>query len=389
MSEAAGHCYGNEPLTQAGWLFVQNETRQIIHWAMGFRNQIDFHRVKSFLQDSLVIKHPHWLHHAPGNGISLMSLLLMSCRRADDPGTMPTIGVSRRSDLRTGRRKGLVEVVMAVLSLVWWTVVYALEFIARSLRVKDTRTVIGGGEGVEPWLRRLRTASFRIDDTKAVKAAVSDAVRFFLDAPQISLYEMIIFFFLKEVMDGSKITGMLMVNLREQPGLQEFSVVMKGDPGLRWGNRFVVFLLPIKYRSGGSNGDPLDPLRRAKVMLDRKKGSLEAHFSYFIGNMVASILNYRIICNTTFTILNMIGPQEEITEMDNPITHFRVTTSSLPTALMMHMVSYAGRADMQILVAKDVIPEPRFLAKRFEEALLKMKAAATATTGPQAANRVR
>ncbi|KAI4367604.1 hypothetical protein MLD38_023324 [Melastoma candidum] len=60
MSEAAGHCYGNEPLTQAGWLFVQNETRQIIHWAMGFRNQIDFHRVKSFLQDSLVIKHPHW-----------------------------------------------------------------------------------------------------------------------------------------------------------------------------------------------------------------------------------------------------------------------------------------------------------------------------------------
>lgn len=44
----------------------------------------------------------------------------------------------------------------------------------------------------------------------------------------------------------------------------------------------------------------------------------------------------------------------------------------------MHMVSYAGRADMQILVAKDIIPDPEFLAKCFEEALLQMKEAAEA-----------
>lgn len=47
-------------------------------------------------------------------------------------------------------------------------------------------------------------------------------------------------------------------------------------------------------------------------------------------------------------------------------------------ALTMHMVSYAGRADMQILVAKDIIPDPEFLAKCFEEALLEMKEAAEA-----------
>lgn len=45
----------------------------------------------------------------------------------------------------------------------------------------------------------------------------------------------------------------------------------------------------------------------------------------------------------------------------------------------MHMVSYAGRADMQILVAKDIIPDPDFLAKCFEDALLEMKAAAAST----------
>lgn len=42
----------------------------------------------------------------------------------------------------------------------------------------------------------------------------------------------------------------------------------------------------------------------------------------------------------------------------------------------MHMVSYAGMANMQILVAKEIIPDPRFLAKCFEDVLLDMKNAA-------------
>ena len=45
--------------------------------------------------------------------------------------------------------------------------------------------------------------------------------------------------------------------------------------------------------------------------------------------------------------------------------------------ITMHMVSYAGRAEMQILVAKDIIPDPEFLAECLENALLEMKTAAT------------
>lgn len=39
----------------------------------------------------------------------------------------------------------------------------------------------------------------------------------------------------------------------------------------------------------------------------------------------------------------------------------------------MHMVSYAGVADLQILVAKEIIPNPKLLATCFEQALLQMK----------------
>nr|AFK36055.1 unknown [Medicago truncatula] len=116
-------------------------------------------------------------------------------------------------------------------------------------------------------------------------------------------------------------------------------------------------------------------------MIDRKKRSLEAHLSYKIGDLVmstlgpkfASLLNYRILCNTTFTISNVVGPQEEIMIGGNPITFLRANNSALPHALVLNMVSYAGKADMQVQVAKDIIPDPEFLAKCFEDALLEMK----------------
>ncbi|KAL2939388.1 O-acyltransferase WSD1 [Bienertia sinuspersici] len=194
--------------------------------------------------------------------------------------------------------------------------------------------------------------------------------------------------------------------------------MMEDESRGRWGNQFGMVLLPVFCHTKDAN--PLDFVRRAKVMLDQKKQSLEAHFSYNLGYLVmsllgpkvsptqsnpiqkhraqvseclkelvalalyvafalvfASMLNHRILCNTTFTISNMVGPQEELSFVGNPITHIRATSSSLPHAITMHMVSYAGMANMQILVAKDIIPDPRFLAKCFEDALLEMKNAAT------------
>lgn len=45
----------------------------------------------------------------------------------------------------------------------------------------------------------------------------------------------------------------------------------------------------------------------------------------------------------------------------------------------MHMLSYAGTAYMQMLVAKDLVHDPEVLAKCLEDALLEMKEAAMAT----------
>ncbi|XP_043714377.1 wax ester synthase/diacylglycerol acyltransferase 5-like isoform X2 [Telopea speciosissima] len=341
------------------------------------------------------------IHHALGDGISLMSLFIACCRKVDQPDQMATIpnnpsssanSISRRSEEIGigGRLKWIWKMLLRLVMVAWFTLVYATEFMLRSLWVKDEKTAITGGEGVELWPRKIATAKFSIDDMKAVKKALVDAtindVLFGVISSGLSRY--LDLKTSKKPREGTQISGLSMVNIRKQPGLQELSKLVKSSKsgGSRWGNQFGYMILPVYYHR--EVNDPLQYVKRAKAMIDKKKLSLEAHFSYRLGALALSLLgpkvavylNYRIICNTTFTMSNVLGPQEEIMVAGNPITYIRVNTAALAHAITMHMVSYAGKAEMQILVAKDIIPDPKLLAKCFEDALLEMKDAAVNST---------
>ncbi|KAK6143552.1 hypothetical protein DH2020_023900 [Rehmannia glutinosa] len=336
------------------------------------------------------------VHHALGDGISLMSMLLSCCRRADDPAQRPTIGGVGSASAAPNRRRWSV---LALVKVVWFTLIYVLEFVLRVLWLKDKTTAVSGGDGVELWPRRLASARFRLDDMKIVKRVVADAeVQFSLQshkmriahsstplvglAPSVHVAQRrfggsentgfrgnfgskglvktindvlfgIISCGLSRYLDirspkgkdhalpeGLRMTGVAMVNLRSQAGLQDMSKLMNSNSGSQWGNKFGMLLLPVYYHRGGS--DPIQFVKRAKAMIDKKKLSLEAPFSYKIGDLIMSLFGAK--------------------------------------AVTMHMVSYAGIADLQILVAKEIIPDPKVLAKCFEDALLEMKEIAEAAS---------
>lgn len=72
---------------------------------------------------------------------------------------------------------------------------------------------------------------------------------------------------------------------------------MNGDPSSRWGNEFGVILLPVHYHTGDSN--PLDYVNRSKAMIDKKKLSLEATFSYKLMQLIISLLGPKVIPHST------------------------------------------------------------------------------------------
>ncbi|XP_065871396.1 wax ester synthase/diacylglycerol acyltransferase 5-like [Euphorbia lathyris] len=331
------------------------------------------------------------IHHALGDGISLMSMLLAGCRKAEDPEAVPTLGASGGGNRdRKGGEKGKDwrGILMEFLKIVWFSLVFCSEFVLRCLWLRDRKTVISGGDGVELWPRKVATAKFLIDDMKLVKNAVVNSTinDVLLGVISAGLSTYLDHRSPNSMKEGQQLTGIAMVNLRKQPGLQDLNEMMEKNSGSRWGNKFGMLLLPTYYHKGV---EPLQYVRNAQKMTNKKKKTLEAPFSYQIGDLVmswfgpkvATFFNYRVMCNTTFTISNVMGPQDSITIAGNPVTFIRVNTSSLPQGVAMHMVSYAGRADMQIVVAKDIVPDPQFLAKCFEDSLLEMKEAAQFSDG--------
>ncbi|KAI7728503.1 hypothetical protein M8C21_016550 [Ambrosia artemisiifolia] len=345
----------NEPLTPAGRLFVQPATELIINCALGIDCPVAVETARWVISGSLLVKHPrftsllvtdkhgreHWrrveievdrhiilvpdpvsdedvedevavndylanltvscplttdkplweihilnahkcvvmrFHHALGDGVSLLSLLLTMCRRVSD-GEKIQIVEPKSSSVRNNG--GVINKVWMVLKMLWLTLVYMLEFCMRCLCVRDKETVVRGGPGVELWPRKMATAKFKLDDMKTVKGAVVNAtindVLFGVISSGLSRY--LENHSTKPLRDGVQITGAAMVNLRKSAGLQETTELMNKKSGSRWGNKF-------------------------------------------------------------------------------------------------------GKADMQILVAKDIIPHPEILAKYFEDALLEMKEAALAAKVP-------
>ncbi|KAL2939369.1 O-acyltransferase WSD1, partial [Bienertia sinuspersici] len=84
---------------------------------------------------------------------------------------------------------------------------------------------------------------------------------------------------------------------------------------------------------------------------------------------VVSWCTQQVIANTTILMSNIKGPSEEIAIADNP-------------AITIYMVSYAGKASLQVLVAKDIIPDPEILVNYFQESFMDIRNSIKKTIDP-------
>ncbi|KAI3897835.1 hypothetical protein MKW92_008505 [Papaver armeniacum] len=346
-------------------------------------------------QNCLVLR----VNHAIGDGVSIMSLFLTMFRKVDQPDQLPSI--PKHNNRSSVRRINMCKMIWRFLKKIWLTIVYVLGFLLRCLYLKDAKSKISGGNGVELWPRKLATARFKLDDMKSVKNLCQK--HSLVSSIFICLHLLVCFhgqlvctmfinlfgrqsmtFFSEWLHQDYLDTWITM-----EPQTQDMANLVKSSSVTAswWGNKIGYILLPI-YPNKNVGNNPLRYVMNAKEMLDKKKLSLEAHMVHAISKSTMSLLGpkvtywvtNRIMCNTSFTITNVVGPQEEVTFGGNPVTSLRATSSSFPHALTMHMISYAGKAEMNILVAKDIIPDPQFLAKCFEDSLLELKEASTATS---------
>ncbi|KAI3856939.1 hypothetical protein MKX03_012347 [Papaver bracteatum] len=336
------------------------------------------------------------IHHSLGDGTSLISLLLACTRQTSDPNALPTIPVTKTTSVRSsGNYTGIRWIIMAIrgfLLLAWNTLVDIFMFFATTMFIKDTETPLKGAPGVEFAPKRFVHRSVSLDDIKLVKNSMNTTINdvvLGVTTAGLSLY-----LNRRYGDDGENNVGAtekrnnlpknirlrstLLVNIRPSSGIQALSDMMEEKAEAKWGNwiGYVLFPFTIAIRD-----DPLDYVREAKLVIDRKKNSYEALYTFVIAEIVLKLfgikasaaLTHRILTHTTMSFSNVVGPSEEIGFYGHEMSYIAPSVYGHPHAFTINYQSYVNKMTIVLAVDEKAVPDPHQLCDDLEESLKLIK----------------
>ncbi|CAH2058769.1 unnamed protein product [Thlaspi arvense] len=366
--------------------FIEDYTSNIANTPLDMSRPLwEFHvlNIKTSNAESLCIGK---LHHSLGDGMSLMSLLLASSRKISDPEAIPTTTVAKKHVESNDKGWWLVRRFWLMIRIIFTTIIELCKSLLTLCFMRDTKTPLmakpGDTNTIRPRKVIHRIISF--DDVKLVKNAMEMKVNdVLLGMTQAGLSR-----YLSKKSDENmmvekeniRLRGTVTVNLRPDTKIEDLTNMMEKGSKCRWGNFLGIVIFPLRVRS---EDDPLEYVRKAKTTMDMKKLSMEPLIIYGIikcimkifGEKVTETIVKRIFGHTTLSFSNVMGPKEEISFFDHPMSYVTATALAGPQALIIHFVSYVNKIIINLAVDTTVIPDPHLLCDDLVESLDIIKSA--------------
>ncbi|KAA8526365.1 hypothetical protein F0562_008432 [Nyssa sinensis] len=223
------------------------------------------------------------LHHALGDGFSLMGALLSCLQRADNPSlplTFPKFQANTKLDRKD---EGIFKSVPRVFSSLVNTVSDFGWSLLKSSLVEDDRTPIrSGDDGVEFRPITITTMTFSLDYIKQIKANL-----------QVTINDVItgIFFFgtrlymqeTNQKLKNGQSTALVLINTRNIGGYKSIQEMIKTQSSeTSWGNQFGFLHVSIPKLNGADHcSNPIDFVFEAQQIIKQKRNSAAV---YLTGN---------------------------------------------------------------------------------------------------------
>ncbi|KAL5992704.1 hypothetical protein ACLOJK_013623 [Asimina triloba] len=249
------------------------------------------------------------LHHALGDGFSLMGALFSCLKRADDPSlplTFPSSSSSSSSATKAAatkkKKKSCIRLCDKIVAGCWYTVSDFVSSVLHSTSLEDDRTAVRSGVlRVEFEPVSISTVAFSLSRISEIKLKVGT--------------------------DGQK--------LRERGRHVEKN---------GWGNHFTFLPVPIPSNSkdAGKESTPLAYIAKARKTIKRKRNSLAV---YLTGMLLETLRKVRgpepgcmdgcsryihsTLKNTSIAISHVVGPMEQMAMAGHPVKglYFAVLTA--------------------------------------------------------------
>ncbi|XP_042521005.1 wax ester synthase/diacylglycerol acyltransferase 4-like [Macadamia integrifolia] len=329
------------------------------------------------------------LHHALGDGFSLMGALFNCLKRADNPSVPLTFPSSRQGLSSYCNRNSFFKRVTGLLSMILNTTSDFAWSILKSSFLEDDRTPIrAGNEGVEFRPIGISTVTFSLDQIKQIKEKLGGTINDVITG--------IIFYGTRLYMQNwgppgssnSKSTALVLLNTRIVTNYQSLQEMIKADSKSPWGNRFVFLHVPIPNDPADAEMvNPLDFVYKVREIIKRKRGSLGV---FLTGELLEMMRKFRgpettaqyihsTLKNTSMVITNMIGPMEQMALADHPVRGMYFVVVGSPQSLTVSIVSYMGKLRVAVGAEKGFIDD-KLYASCLENAFTRIFKAALCST---------
>lgn len=304
------------------------------------------------------------LHHALGDGFSLMGALLSCLQRADDPrvpltlpSMMPTVPIR-------GTDHNFCEKVSSVISGMVNTVSDFGWSLLKSSVLEDHRSPVRSGEdGLEFRPITITTLTFSIDQIKQVKASLHVSINDVISGVVflgLRLYMQA----MRQDLTNAKSTALVLLNTRNIRGYKSISEMVEPDEDdASWGNRFAFLHVPLPRMAA----DPLSFVVKANKLIRRKKnsaailltGKLLDTLRKWRGPEVTAKYIHSTLKNTSMTISNIMGPVEKMALSNQPVKGLYFMVAGVPQNLTITMVSYMGLLRVALGTENGLIDSPK------------------------------
>ncbi|KAF3444100.1 hypothetical protein FNV43_RR13790 [Rhamnella rubrinervis] len=316
------------------------------------------------------------LHHALGDGYSLMGALLSCLKRADDPSLSLTFPSRKRTGSERSGSKSLFSHVPKVCSALFNTALDLSWSIIKNNLIDDDITPIRSGTyGVEFLPITISTLTYSLDQLKSIKSKLGVTINDVVCG--------IVFYgtrlYMQEInkeSSNSRSAALVVLNTRMIGGdYKSIQEMMNPNNRMPWGNKFSFMHISIPKLKECPN--PLDFVWHAQKIITRKRRSLVVYLNSIIVEVVKRLRGpeaaakyvHNKLNRSSMTVSNMIGPVEQMTVNDQPIKGLYFVAPGIPEDFGVTIMSYAGQLRIVIKMVRKHIDQHRMkscIEKAFE-----------------------
>ncbi|CAI0449265.1 unnamed protein product [Linum tenue] len=308
------------------------------------------------------------IHHAIGDGYSLMAAMISCFTRSDDhslPLTFPKNRI-RRSSAAHGRAaflsRGLTSAINTA-SDMWFS------FSKTKFSEDDLSPIRSGDPAVGSRPVSVVTMTFPLDDVKEIKGRLGVTVNDVMTGT-IFLGTRL---YMQEMDPGSQAaetTAMVLMNTRMLQSYNSIQEMAEPKTTLAWGNHFAFLHITVPKLIGMSDGDELRSRRRAlefvrttSATIQKKRFSLAISLTAKLldlyrklkGHEATASYLYKALKSTSMAVTNMVGPLEQMALADQPVKGMYFVVAGTLHDVFVTIVSYMGQLRVSVVAEKGFI----------------------------------